>query len=168
MRVVLAFVLGVFALSLQAFLRVGFNLDAWAPDLLTVTLLWMGTTYSVGSGALVAALLGVVADGFSGSPLGFHMLHGLLVFHLALILSIQVRFQGRLGWFLYGAAGAVVSVVLLVAISRIFLSGTLLAERVGQLMVPRVFGVVVAVPLLFPLLDRLLGLVGQRPDVDAL
>lgn len=168
MKLLLPLVLGVLALCTQIFVQVGFGLDEWAPDLLTVLVLWLGTTYAVGTGALIVAVLGLVADGFAGSPLGFYMLHALLLFHLALILSIQVRFQGALGWFLFGTAGAVVSVALLVAISRVFLGDTLLAARIVDLTVPRVVGVVIAVPLLFPLLDRLAGLVGPRPDADAL
>lgn len=168
MKLALPLLLGLLALCVEMFLREAFALDAWSPDFLAVLLLWLGTTRQWTEGAVVAATLGVLADGFAGSPLGLHLLHALFLFHAAALLGGQVRFHGLVGRCLLGVAGGVVSLFLLVALSRIFLGDTRLAARIGALLVPRVAVVAAATPLLFPLLDRLDLLLVRRPDTDVL
>ncbi len=159
---------GLAAMWCQLFLREAFALDVWSPDLLTPVVLWLGGSRGWGRGAAVAALLGALADGFAGSPLGLHMLHALLVFHAAAALGTQVRFQGPVGWALLGVVGGFVSLFLLVLISRVFLGDTLLAGRIGSLLVPQVVVVALAVPPTFMVLDRLDSLLARRVEGDVL
>lgn len=166
MRYVLPLLLGLGLLCVELFVREALALDVWAPDLVTVLLLWLGTSRPWTEGAVTAALLGLLADGFAGSPLGLHMLHALLLFHAAGLIGNQVRFHGIVGWLLLGVLGGVVSLFLLVAISRIFLGDTTLAARIGALFLPRVTVVAVACPMVFPLLDRLDALLLRRADTD--
>lgn len=168
MNIVLPLAFGLFALSAEVLLSTAFAADTWAPDLLTVVLIWIGAHRSLVSGALVAALLGALADGFAGSPLGVHMLHALLLFYAAAILADQVRFHGFVGHVLLGLAGGFVGLFLLALISRLILGDTTLAARIGDLLVPRVAVVAIAAPIVLPLLDRLDQLFSRRPEGDLL
>lgn len=168
MTLLLPLLFGLFALCAEVLLREAFAADAWAPDLLTVVLIWLGMNRSLVGGALIAAVLGVLADGFAGSPLGVHMLHGLLLFYASAILADQVRLQGLVGHVLMGLGGGFVGLFLLALISRLILGDTTLAARIGDLLVPRVAVVALAAPLLFPVLDRLDRLFSRRTDTDLL
>ncbi|MCB9541273.1 MAG: rod shape-determining protein MreD [bacterium] len=168
MTILLPLVYGLLALCAEVLLRTAFAADTWAPDLLTVVLIWIGAHRSLVGGAIVAAILGALADGFAGSPLGVHMLHALLLFYAAAILADQVRFHGVVGNVLMGLAGGFVGLFLLALISRLLLGDTTLAARIGDLLVPRVAVVAIAAPILFPVLDRLDGLFTRRPDGDLL
>lgn len=168
MTILLPLVYGLLALCAEVLLRTAFAADTWAPDLLTVVLIWIGAHRSLVSGAITAATLGALADGFAGSPLGVHMLHALLLFYAAAILADQVRFHGVVGNILMGLAGGFVGLFLLALISRLLLGDTTLAARIGDLLVPRVAVVAIAAPMVFPALDRLDGLFTRRPDGDLL
>ena len=167
MRFFLPILLGVVALAVELFLREAFALDRWAPDLFTVLILFLGTARGP-SVAPVVALLGAVADGFAGSPLGLHMTHALLLYYAAALLANQVRFQGVFGNALLGVAGGFLSLALLALLARLFLGETQLSARVGELVVPRMTVVALMVPLAFPILERLDGLVVRRADLDAI
>ncbi len=168
MNAALPLMAGLLLLCLQVFLREAFALDAWTPDLLTALVLWLGSNRDWITGATLIALLGALADGFAGSPLGLHVVHGLLLFHAAALLAGQVRFQGPVGGLLLGIAGGFVSLFLLVLVSRLFLPETALPGRVSDLIVPRVTVIAVAVPILFPLLSRLDTLLSRRGEHDVL
>ncbi len=169
MRALAIFLLGLAALSAQQFLSVVFALDAFTPDVLTVLLLWLGVSRPVSaSTATMVALLGLLADGFAGSPLGLHLLHGVAVYALGVGLGNRVHFQGIVGNALLGGVGGIASVALIAGLSRLFFNGTLLATRVTALMVPRVIVVLVGVIVLFPLLARLDEMVGRRPEGETL
>ena len=167
MRYLLPLLLAVLALCGELFLREALALDRWAPDLFTVLILFLGTARGLSVTPLVA-LLGALADGFAGSPLGLHMTHALLLYLAAALLASQVRFRGPLGNALLGVAGGFISLALLALLGRVFLGDTLLAARVADLLVPRVAVVAVAVPLAFPALERLDALVLRRVDLDAI
>ncbi len=163
---ILPLIFGLAALCAEVFLREAFAADAWAPDLLTVVVIWLGVQRSLVSGAVVAAALGILADGFAGSPLGVHMLHALLLFYASAILADQVRLQGLAGHVLMGLGGGFVGLFLLALISRVILGDTGLAARIGDLLVPRVAVVTLATPLIFPVLDKLDSLFSRRAETD--
>jgi len=162
---VLPLMVGVAALCMELFLREAFALDAWTPDLATAVVLWLGASRSWVRGASIAAVIGLLADGFAGSPVGLHMLHAQLVFHAAAALRNQVRFQGLVGWLILGLVGGFVSLFLLVLVARVFLSDTQLAARIGELIVPRVVVLALAVPPTFLFLDKLDALLTREGDV---
>lgn len=168
MNLVLPLLFGLLALCAEVFFREAFAADAWAPDFLTVVVIWLGVNRSLVTGALIAGLLGLLADGFAGSPLGVHMLHGLLLFYASAILADQVRLQGIAGHVLMGLGGGFVGLFLLALISRVILGDTGLAARIGDLLVPRVAVVTLATPLLFPLFDKLDSLFSSRAETDLL
>ena len=132
MNALLPMVYGLLALCGEVFLRPALGADAWAPDLMTPLLVWLGMNRSLTTGAIVAAALGLLADGFAGSPLGTHMLHALLLFYSSAILADQVRLQGVIGHVLMGLAGGFVGLFLLALISRLLLGDTVLAARIGD------------------------------------
>lgn len=168
MRSLPVVVLGLLALCLDLFVREAWALDAFTPNLLVVLLLWLGTSRGWTEGALLAAVLGLLHDGFAGSPVGTHVLHAVLLFYLSRALASRVRFQGFLGRVPLGVIGALASLFLMVVIGRLFLGDTALPARIVELLFPRLVAVLIAVPLVFPLLDRIENLVVRRPDSDFL
>lgn len=168
MSTALPILLGVLALTTEVFVREAFALDAWSPDLTTAVILWLGCRRTWVHGAVTVAVIGALADGFAGSPLGLHMLHALLLFYAAAALGNQVRFQGVVGNALFGLVGGFVSLFLLVVVARVFLGDTLLAARVGDLLVPRVVVVTLVVPVAFAVLDRLDAVLARRDEGDVL
>ncbi len=168
MNTALPVLVGIGALMGELFVREAFALDAWSPDLLSAVVLWIGGRRSWIHGAVLAAALGAIADGFAGSPLGLHMLHAVLLFYAAAALGNQVRFQGVVGYGLLGLVGGFVSLFLLVVVARVFMGDTLLAARVGSLIVPRVVVVTLAVPFTFAFLDRIDTVLTRRIEGDVL
>lgn len=166
MNVLLPLIFGLLALCGEVFLRPALGADAWAPDLMTPLLVWLGMNRSLTTGAVIAAGLGLLADGFAGSPLGTHMLHALLLFYSSAILADQVRLQGVIGHMLMGLAGGFIGLFLLALISRLLLGDTVLAARIGELLVPRVAVATLAAPLMFPVLDRIDALLARRVEGD--
>ena len=159
---------GLFALCADLFVREVWSLDAWSPDFLTVIVLWLGMNRKTLDGPLAAAALGLLADGFAGGPIGTHMLHAVLLYHLGRVVAKRVLFQGFFGRILLGMLGGLASLLVLVLISRAFLGDTELPNRIGALLVPRVLVVVFAVPLLFPVLSRIEALFFRRRDPSLL
>jgi rod shape-determining protein MreD len=169
MRTLLPFLFGLGALCTNQFLAVAFGLDAWNPDLLALVIIWLGTSRGLRPGsAITAAILGMLADGFAGSPLGLHMLQSVLLLYVSIALATRVRFQGVFGWTLLGAIGALANLVILVVIGRLFLGGTLLGERIGTLLLPRVGAVVLCAPIVLPVLSRLDEFITRRPERDVI
>lgn len=168
MRFVVLFVVGLFALCVDLFVRELWALDAFSPNLLVVVLLWLGASRGWTEGALCAAGLGLLHDGFAGSPPGVHLLHGLSLFYFARAIAGRVRFQGLLGRLPLGVVGALGSLFILAVIGRLFLGDTAFPDRIVELLFPRLVGALVGVPLLFPLLDRVDALAVRRADSDLL
>ena len=166
MSFLLGFGAGIFALCMDLFVREGFSLDAWSSDFLTVVLLWLGTTRTWTQGAVIAVLLGMVADTFSGSPLGMHMIHGLLLFYLSRTVASRVLFQGFVGRLLLGLVGGLASLFILALVSRMLLADARLADRITHLILPRILVVVACVPFVFPLMNRLESLFVRKTERD--
>jgi rod shape-determining protein MreD len=164
--VVLPVLLGLLALCAELFLREAFALTRWSPDLAQVVVLWLAVRgWSVG-GFVSAGLVGLLADGFVGSPVGVHMLQALLLVLLAGLLADRVRFRTLPGRLVLGGVGSVVGLLLLVLVCRIFLGDTAIGGRVLDLLLPRSLVLMICVPLAFPLLDRLDALVSGRREAD--
>jgi rod shape-determining protein MreD len=166
MSFALAWFAGLVALCFDLFFREALALDAWAPDFLAVVLLWLGTARTWTQGALLATALGLVADAFSGGPLGMHMLHALFLFYLSRGISNRVLFQGFIGRLLLGLVGGLASLFVLALLSRIVLPDARLALRITHLILPRIVVVVAAVPFVFPIMGRLEALFVRQPERD--
>ena len=164
----LAFLAGLMGLCLDLYLREAWRLDAWSPDFMVLVILWLGTTRTWTQGALIAASLGLLADGFAGSPAGLHMLHALLLFYLSRGLSSRVLFQGFVGRLLLGLVGGLGSLFLFAVLGKVALPDGQVAVRLTELVVPRIMVVVLFVPIGFPILDRLESLFVRRPERDVL
>ncbi|MEZ4474657.1 MAG: hypothetical protein R3F60_28500 [bacterium] len=166
MSVLLPIVLGLFALCGELFVREAFALTRWAPDFAVVVVLWLAVSRGWATSAFVAAAcVGLMTDGFVGSPVGIHILQAVFLVLLAGLLADRVRFKSLPGRLLLGGAGSLVSLLLLVAICRIFLGETAIGARVGSLLLPRTALLMLCVPLAFPVLDRLDALVSKRREV---
>ncbi len=168
MSVALALLAGLMGLCVDLFVREAWRLDAWSPDFMVLVILWLGTTRAWTQGAVIASLLGLVADGFAGSPAGLHMLHALLLFYLSRGLSSRVLFQGFIGRMLLGLVGGLTGLFLFAALGKLVLPDGQVALRLTELVVPRIVVVVLFVPLGFPVLDRLESTFVRQPERDVL
>ena len=146
---------GLVALVFELFVREVWGLDSWSPDFMTVLVLWWGLGPARRGGAISVGMLGLLADGFAGAPVGVHPLHASILYGVARLIADRVEVQGFFGRVLIGLAGGLASALVLVLIGRTLFGDTALPQRVGQLFVPRVLVTVVLVPVVFPLLGRL-------------
>lgn len=167
MRIIVPVLLGLLALCAELFAREAFALTRWSPDFAQVVVLWLAVTrgWSI-SGCVAAGLVGLLADGFVGSPVGVHMLQALVLVLIAGLFADRLRVRGLPGRLLVAAAGSVLGLLALVLICRIFLGDTSIGARVGDVLLPRTLTLMVCVPLAFPFLDRLDALVSQRREAD--
>ena len=151
MRFILPILMSLALLSLELFLREAFLIDSWAPDLVSLLILWLGMVRSLESGPVQALLIGLLADAFGGSSVGLHMLYAVLLFYVSAVTARRVRFQGFFGHLLIGLFGGFLALLLAFLVSRLFGGNALLTERLGDLLVPRIVMSVIAAPLLLPL-----------------
>ncbi|MCB9547583.1 MAG: rod shape-determining protein MreD [Myxococcales bacterium] len=166
MSVILPIVLGLLALCGELFVREAFALTRWAPDFAVVIVLWLAVSRGWAISAfLAAAVIGLMTDGFVGSPAGIHVLQATLLVLLAGLLAERVRFRSLPGRLLLGGAGSLVSLFLLVAICRIFLGETAIGARVGSLVLPRTVLLMLVMPIAYPILDRLDAFASKRREV---
>jgi rod shape-determining protein MreD len=155
MGAVIALVTGLSLTLFTAFLQALTGVDVWTPDLVVAVVLWLGITREPSEGALTAVLLGILSDGFAGSPLGFHMLHAVLLFYVVRTMATRVRFHGVVGHVILAALGGGLSLLLLLLLARLFLAGTPLHLRVMTLAMPRLLLTTLTVPVLFAVLGRI-------------
>lgn len=169
MKAFMPVIAGLFALCFELFCRQAFNLTHWAPDLVTVVLIWLGVTQGWTVGAVIsAAIIGLLNDGFIGSPAGVHMMHAVVVVLLGGTVSERVRTQSWVGRAMLGLIGGVLSLLILVAVCRVLIDGSGFGARLGDLFIPRTCGVIVGSLIVFPVLDRLARVGKRRPETDVI
>lgn len=169
MKALLPILAGLVALCLELFFRQAFGLTTWAPDLVTVVLIWLGVTHGWTVGAVLsAAVIGLLNDGFIGSPAGVHLMHAVIVVLLGGTVADRVRSQSWIGRAMLGLGGGILSLLVLIAVCRVLIGPSAIGARLGDLFVPRTCGVVVGALICFPVLDRLSRVGRRRPDADVL
>ena len=169
MKAMMPVLAGLVALCLELFFRQAFGLTRWAPDLVTVVLIWLGVTKGWSVSAVVsAAVIGLLNDGFIGSPTGVHMMHAVIVVLLGGSVSDRVRSQSWIGRAMLGLAGGVLSLLVLIAVCRLLLDAPAVGARLGDLFVPRTCGVIIGALICFPILDRLAREGRRRPEADVI
>lgn len=166
MRFILPILIALLLLSLELFLREAFLLDCWAPDLVSLLILWLGMARSLESGPFQAMFIGLLTDGFRGSFIGLHMLYAVLLFYVSALTARRVRLQGFFGHLLIGLFGGLISLLLAVLVTRVFGGNALLAERFGNLLVPRIVLSILSAPLLFPLFGLCDWFTEKKMDSD--
>lgn len=169
MKALMPVLAGLTALCLELFSRQAFGMTRWAPDLVTVVLIWLGVTRGWTVGAVVsAAVIGLLNDGFIGSPAGVHMMHAIIVVLLGGSVSERVRSQSWIGRAMLGLAGGILSLLVLIAVCRLLIGASAIGARLGDLFVPRTVGVIVGALICFPILDRLAREGRRRPGADVI
>ncbi len=168
MRFFLSLLLGFLALCTQLFLQETFALDSWSPNLLVVFLVWLGIQHPSSQSLLLAAILGLLMDGFAASPLGFYMLHSLLIYLAALSLNQRLSFQSFFSSAFLGLAAGLMSLFLFGVLSRIFLDNPLLSQHLSRQLLPHLLLIILCTILGFPLLNRFDTLSSPRADREFL
>lgn len=169
MKALLPIFAGLLALCLELFFRQAFGLTRWAPDLATVVLIWLGVSRGWAIGAVIsAAVIGLLTDGFIGSPAGVYMMHAIIVVLLGGTIADRVRSQSWIGRAMLGLGGGILSLLVLIAVCRVLIGPSGIGARLGDLFVPRTCGIVLGALVCFPLLDRLTRIGKRRPDADVI
>jgi len=146
------FAVGVLALVLQGALATVVP-PPWCPDLGLIVVLSIGLRWrSLGSGLVLAALLGFAADLLSGSLVGQHALLRVVAFSSAWLAGRQLNLKGSLPLvvfvmsvsFVYGLAVYAVSTFFVGAVAPTFgwLVDTFQHALVNGLVAGQVFGLV--------------------------
>jgi cell shape-determining protein MreD len=159
---------GAILLGLESMIRELFQLDAWTPPLLTILFLWLGQKPRISQSALWVAILGILADGMAGSPVGLHVLYGVSLLYIAAFVSKQVRLGGSLSHLVNGLLGGVVSLLLMGLVTRMVSGAHAFGERMGDLLVPWLLTTALLSPVLFPVFERLSSFTARRREYDRL
>lgn len=169
MKALLPVIAGLIGLCVELFFRQAFGMTHWAPDLATVVLIWLGVTRGWAIGAVVsAAIIGLLNDGFIGSPAGVYMMHAVIVVLLGGTIADRVRSQSWIGRGMLGLGGGILSLLVLIAVCRVLIGGSGIGARLGDLFVPRTCGIILGALICFPILDRLARSGKRRPDADVI
>ncbi len=147
-------------------IREVFLLDAWTPPLLTILVLWLGQSNRLLGSVLIISVLGVVADGMAGSPVGLHVVYFVSLVYIATFVAGQVRLRGALGDLVKGLLGGIVALLLMGLVVRLVPSTHIPEGRMGMLLVPWLMTTTILCPLLFPLFESLDGILRQRADFE--
>ena len=164
MRFISSLLLGFSALCAQLFVQEVFALDSWSPNLLVIFLVWLGIQRPSSQSLLLTAFLGLLMDGFASSPLGFYMLHSLLIYLAALSLNQKLSFQSLFSSAFLGLAAGLMSLFLFGVLSRIFLDNPLLSKHLSEQLLPHLLLIILCTVLGFPLLNRFDALLSPRVD----
>ena len=156
------------AIGLLTFLLLGFespllqqaHVAHYAPDLVLVVVLYAGLTSRFSPGLLLAALLGLLKDGFAiGTPVGMYAEICVVAFLVAHRISKRVALRGPIGVLVltavFSLGASLAELLLALVFDRTFGQGasgpgTILTPMLPQALVTAPFG-----PFVFWFLDRL-------------
>lgn len=165
------------AVFLVCFLLLGFEspllqqLDVarYAPDLVLVTVFYVGLTTRFEVGLLLALMLGLCKDGFTGgAPVGLYteiaVVTFLVIFKLSRRLVLRNAISVMLVTALLSLGSGVLEMILATVFDRTFGQGDAGAGLVLATMLPQALITAPFAPVIFALLDRVDGWTTRRRD----
>jgi rod shape-determining protein MreD len=163
-RIVLPLFLGVLFLTLQTTLLTSFSIQRIRPDIVLILLLYLGLSYPMVSGGILAFVLGYLMDLFSGNPFGLYTFCRPFIFCVVYLLKDRFYLEGFLSQFLLAVSLALVEGFLIL----ILLNG-LNPKPIGHLyplfvtvLLPQSFCTGLITPALFSFFKKGFSLFNQR------
>jgi rod shape-determining protein MreD len=100
-RIVLPLFLGIFFLTLQTTLLTSFSIQRVRPDIILILILYLGFSYPVVSGGILAFFMGYLMDLFSGNLFGLYTFSRPFIFCVAHLFKDRFYLEGFLSHFLF-------------------------------------------------------------------
>ncbi len=147
-------IIGLLALLSEAFLRSAFAADAWTPPFLILFMVWLGSRGAMYQAVLLAVILGLLADGFAGAPVGIYPLQSLFVVYASSFFTERIQLRGMLHSSLLGFLGGIAALLTLGMLGRGLLGEAQLGSRISDLLVPLTVMTATLAPPMFAVLDR--------------
>lgn len=155
-RIVFPLFLGVLFLTLQTTLLRSLPVQSIRPDIVLILTLYLGLSYPLISGGILAFFMGYLMDLFSGNVLGLYTFSRPLIFYIAQLFKGRFYLEGSLSQFLFVFLSALVEGLLIL----ILLNG-LNPNPLGNLypmlftvLLPQSFFTGLITPILFFLLNK--------------
>jgi rod shape-determining protein MreD len=155
-RIVFPLFLGILFLTLQTTLLRSLPVQRIRPDIVLILTLYLGFSYPLISGGILAFFMGYLMDLFSGNVLGLYTFSRPLIFYIAQLFKGRFYLEGFLSQFLFVFLSALVEGLLIL----ILLNG-LNPNPLGNLypmlftvLLPQSFFTGLITPILFFLLNK--------------
>jgi len=149
--------LGVVAVMLESVLADAFPVRL-LPDLPLLVTVGMALTLSPGPGLAAAAVLGLATDMDSGALLGTHAFVGLLEFALARMVAAKLDLRRGIPFAVFAFGLQALDSALMLAISRLFAPGFVLAASDVVSSLVRCFPTAIVAPAVSVLARRVVAL----------
>ena len=150
-------ILGILCLCVEVFSREMMTPSLWSPPILVLFVLWLGTRPNNGIGVAWIWFLSILADGFSTSPVGTHMIPYGLIYIITAMLSRKLSLHRGFGAAVLGAGGIMIHLVVMATVTHFTFPEIGMNQRLSTLILPHLLTASLLAPLLFPLFTRLAG-----------
>jgi len=121
LRILVYGLLGYLLLSLESPLLTSFHVRMYAPDPALAVVVYAAATLDFGSGIMLAAMLGLIKDGFaSGVPVGLYVEIYVLIYLSCFALSRRLDYRNVVLITLVVMCGSLISSLLFFVLSAIF------------------------------------------------
>jgi rod shape-determining protein MreD len=155
-RIILPLFLGIFFITLQTTLFTPFSIQRVRPDIVLILTLYLGFSYPMISGGILAFFLGYLMDLFSGNSFGLYTFSRVFIFCIIRFFKDRFYLEGFLSQFLFAFSFALVEGFFI-----LILLNTLNPNPPGQLfpllftvLLPQSFFTGLITPALFSLFNR--------------
>jgi rod shape-determining protein MreD len=163
-RIALPLFLGVFFLTLQTTLLTSFSIQRIRPDIVLILLVYLGFSYPMVLGGILAFFLGYLMDLFSGNPFGLYTFSRPFIFCVAHFFKDRFYLEGFLSQSLFAFSLALIEGFLL-----LILLNALNPKPVGHLypllvtvLLPQSFSTGLITPTLFSFFKKGFSFFSQR------
>ena len=155
-RILFPLFLGILFLTLQTTLLRSLPVQRIRPDIVLILTLYLGLSYPLISGGILAFFMGYLMDLFSGNVLGLYTFSRPLIFYIAQLFKGRFYLEGILSQFLFVFLSALVEGLLILVLLNGLNPNPLgnLYPMLFTVLLPQSFFTGLITPILFFLLNK--------------
>jgi len=155
-RILFPLFLGILFLTLQTTLLKSLPVQSIRPDIVLILTLYLGLSYPLISGGILAFFMGYLMDLFSGNVLGLYTFSRPLIFYIAQLFKGRFYLEGILSQFLFVFLSALVEGLLILVLLNGLNPNPLgnLYPMLFTVLLPQSFFTGLITPILFFLLNK--------------
>jgi len=155
-RIVFPLFLGILFLTLQTTLLRSLPVQSIRPDIVLILTLYLGLSYPLISGGILAFFMGYLMDLFSGNVLGLYTFSRPLIFYIAQLFKGRFYLEGFLSQFLFVFLSALAEGLLILVLLNGLNPNPLenLYPMFFTVLLPQSFFTGLITPILFFLLNK--------------
>jgi len=163
-RIVLPIFLGIFFITLQTTLFSAFSIQRIRPDIVLILILYLGFSYPMISGGILAFCLGYLMDLFSGNLFGLYTFSRVFIFCVVNFFKDRLYLEGFLSQFIFAFSLALIEGFLILILLNALSPNSLghLFPLLFTTLFPQSFFTALITPTLFSLFNRWLFPLSNR------